>query len=123
MSKAQFLKDDLNPGEHYAGLIRGKEGKPDYHLILVPGEPQKRLTWDAAKLWAAKIGDLPTRREQSLLFINLKEQFKPEWYWSGEQHASLSNYAWGQIFDYGSQYNLNKRCEGRARAVRRLEIQ
>ena len=25
----------LQPGEHYAGIILGKEGEPSYHLILM----------------------------------------------------------------------------------------
>lgn len=47
----------------------------------------------------------------------------PAWYWSGEQHASSSDYAWIHDFDDGNQYDLNKSLEGRARAVRRLVIE
>ena len=123
MSKEQFLKENLRLGEQYAGLLLGKGGKPDQHIFLLPWEANG-VTWNAAVILAQKAGgELPTRREQSLLFANLKDQFKPEWYWSGEQHASTSDYAWIQTFGYGSQYDVRKSFYHRARAVRRLEIQ
>ena len=89
-AKAIFLASVLKPEEHYAGIILGKDGEPDHHLILLAGEAES-VNWAQAKDFAAKAGgELPTRREQSLLFANLKEQFQPRWYWSGEQHASYS---------------------------------
>jgi len=123
MSKAQWLADNLKPGEEYAGLILGKNGEPDHHLILLPGEAEE-VTFKQAEAWAKKQGGtLPTRREQSLLFANLKESFQPRWYLSGERHASDSDYAWGQTFDGGGQYYWGTTSQNRARAVRRLEIQ
>ena len=122
MSKAQWIKDNLKPGEEYAGIILGKSGEQDYHLILLPGEIE-RTGWDKSMAWAkAGIGQLPTRREQSLLFANLREHFKSAWYWSCEQHAAVSGYAWDQYFNDGGQGNVRKSYEGRARAVRRLPI-
>ena len=113
----------LANGEEYAGVILGKEGAPSHHLILLPGDPEG-ITWAEAKSWAAEVGgELPTRREQALLFANLKEQFEEAWYWSGEQHASHSDSAWSQHFDDGHQTSSNKSLKLRARAVRRLEIQ
>lgn len=121
--KAQFLADNLKKGEQYAGIILGKDGGKDYHLILLPGEAEN-VTFEQAIEWAKKVGaELPTRREQSMLFANLKEHFQPRWYWSGERHASGSDSAWGQSFDYGGQYYYNTNDQVRARAVRRLEIQ
>jgi hypothetical protein len=121
-AKASFLASVLKPGEHYAGIILGKDGEPDHHLILLPGEAES-VTWEKAKEFSAKAGgDLPTRREQSLLFANLKEQFQPRWYWSGEQHVSNSDCAWGQYFSNGDQILIHKYYYCRARAVRRLEI-
>jgi hypothetical protein len=122
MSKAQWIKENLKPGEEYAGLLLGKDGQPDQHIILLPGDPDS-VTWKQAKDFAKKQGgELPTRREQSLLFANLKEHFKGDWYWSGEQRASYSYCAWGQDFGYGTQDfdHLDFRC--RARAVRRLVL-
>ncbi|MDW3683902.1 DUF1566 domain-containing protein [Cupriavidus sp. CV2] len=111
---------DLRPGELYAGIILGKNGEPSHRLILLPGAAED-LTWEQAKEWATSVGgELPTRREQSLLFANLKEEFEGTWYWSGEQYAGGSHYAWGQNFNGGLQDSYRKYGEFRARAVRRL---
>lgn len=123
MSKALFLEQNLKPGEVYAGLILGKDGAADYHLVLLPGSVEG-ATWAKAKEFAAQAGgELPTRREQALLFANLKEQFEPRWYWSAEQHASYPSSAWIQYFGVGFQTSGRKDDGGRARAVRRLVIQ
>lgn len=112
----------LAPGEHYAGLILGKEGESNYHLILLPGE-QEKINWKDALTWAAEQGgELPNRREQALLYANLKEEFKESWYWSNTQHASTSSYAWYQSFGGGYQYDYPLTSELRARAVRRLLV-
>ena len=109
----------LNEGEHYSGIILGKEGAPSHHLILLPGESEV-INWASALSWAKSVGgELPTRREQSLLYANLKEQFKATWYWSSEQHAESADYAWVQYFGNGSQSLNHKYDEWRARAVRR----
>ena len=122
-AKKTFLALLLKKGELYAGIILGKEDEPDHHLILLPGEAEN-VNWDDAKKFAAKTGgELPTRREQSLLFSNLKEQFQERWYWSGEQHAAYSYYAWFQDFINGYQGGRNERYAGRARAVRRVVIE
>src|SRR5574343_1297718 len=115
----------LAPGEHYAGLILGKDGEPSYHLILLPGQATD-ITWEKAMKWASKQGgehvaSLPNRREQSLLFANLKEEFEKRSYWSCEAHESDSSWAWCQGFGYGLQGNFNRTYELRARAVRRLQ--
>lgn len=113
----------LKHGEHYAGIELGKNGEPSRHLILLPEEAEG-LTWSEAKEWAkTNGGELPTRRQQSLLFTNLKEQFKEAWYWSGEEHASDSGCAWYQNFGYGTQSCSGKGGKGRVRAVRSLIIE
>ena len=107
-------------GGIYAGIIRGVAGAPDQHLVLLPGDADN-VDWEAAGAFAASVGgELPTRAEQALLFANLKDQFEPRWYWSGEQAGP--SYAWGQYFDGGDQLYINRSYEGRARAVRRLPI-
>jgi hypothetical protein len=114
---------ELQPGEHYAGIILGADGSPSHHLILLPGDVDD-VTWAQAKEFAEKAGgELPTRREQALLFANLKDQFEERYYWSGAQHASTDGYAWSQDFTNGGQLNNYKSAELRARAVRRLTIQ
>ena len=113
---------ELSEGEFYAGILLGKDGEPDHHVILLPGQAND-VNFKQAQQFSADIGgDLPTRREQSLLFANLKEQFEDRWYWSGTQHASDSDYAWCQYFGNGYQYVSRKGDELRARAVRRSVI-
>jgi hypothetical protein len=120
--KASYLAANLKKDESYAGLILGKNGEPDYHLVLLPGDVDD-VTWDQAKAFAKKAGgELPTRREQSLLFANLKEEFKKRTYWSGEAYASDARYAWCQYFGHGVQYSYHTYDQLRARAVRRLPI-
>ncbi len=113
-------KIELQPGERLAGLMLDDEGKPSYYLILLPGE--EKVDWNGAKEMAAKAGaDLPTRREQSLLFANLKGEFQETWYWSGEQCSEF--HAWYQHFYYGTQGSRDEKYEGRARLVRRFVLQ
>jgi len=92
----QQVQIQLQPGEHYAGILLDEDGAPAHHLILLPGDVDG-VTWDRAKVFAAEAGgELPTRREQALLFANLPGQFEKRWYWSSEQHAADDGYAWGQ---------------------------
>ena len=121
-AKQAFLSSILKKGELYAGIILCKNGEPDHHLILLPGEA-KSVNWEDAKKFAVKAGgELPTLREQSLLYANLKEEFQEHYYWSCESHASYSDYAWYQNFDDGDQFGNHKSTTLRARAVRRLVI-
>ncbi|UGQ45096.1 DUF1566 domain-containing protein [Massilia endophytica] len=109
-------------GGTYAGLIRGVGDQPDQHLVLLADEADS-INWNAALEFAAAAGgELPTRREQALLFANLPEHFKRDWYWSCEQHAGYADYAWYQGFGNGYQSTGHKSAAGRARAVRRLPI-
>lgn len=112
----------LKPDEHYAGLILGKDGESSYHLILLP-EDKSDINWDDAIVWAKQQGgDLPNRREQALLYANLKEHFEERSYWSNTQHASSSGFAWFQVFDHGGQDYWDKGYKLRARAVRRVSV-
>ena len=120
--KAAWLKKHIKPGEIYAGLLLGENGAPDQHLVLLAGEAEA-LDWKAAIAWAKKQGgELPTRREQSLLFTNAKAHFKPTWYWSGEKHAAASGYAWCQYFGDGYQSLSHTDYQLRARAVLRIPL-
>ncbi|WP_321905187.1 DUF1566 domain-containing protein [Paraburkholderia tropica] len=113
----------LASGERYAGLVLDDDGKPSHHLILLP-EDVKGKSWSDAAAWAVERGgELPTRREQSLLFANLKQHFEKEWYWSAEEYESNDAFAWCQYFPVGTQLNGLKVFDNcRARAVRRLTI-
>jgi hypothetical protein len=93
----------LAAGERYAGLLLGENGDADYHLILLPDEVED-VSWEDAGKWAEDLGGvLPTRREQSLLFTNLKGEFQSAWYWSGQKHETDSGWAWCQNFSLGTQ--------------------
>jgi len=115
-------------GGIYAGVMSGLDGAPDYHLIVGPAF--EYATWDEQKLAVFRLSadgfndfTLPDRQEQALQFANVPELFESEWYWSGTQHASNSDYAWCQGFGDGDQHCRNKDGKLRARAVRRLIIQ
>lgn len=121
VTKKAIELPELNDGEQYAGILIGKDGTPSHHVILLANDAED-LTWKKAQEWAASIGgELPTRRELSLLRANLDEQFKRDWYWSAEEYSS--SYAWCQRFGSGSQGGSHKGAALRARAVRRLIIQ
>lgn len=120
MSKQQWITENLKAGEVYAGLILGQNGEPDHHLILLPGQATD-VDWKSAGTWAKQQGgELPTRREQSLLFANCKAEFEPRWYWSCEKVDA--SYAWYQFFGYGNQFSYRINSQFRARAVRRLVL-
>lgn len=110
----------LDDGEYYAGLILGKNGDRDYHVVLL-ADQAKDVSWNAARDWASGAGgELPTRRELSLLYANLKEQFERDWYWSNEAQEPRAQLVWGQNFNSGIQTMYGRPFRGRARAVRRL---
>lgn len=119
----------VGQGGVHAGVARGNDGQPDYHLI-VGDESAKKMPQKAALEWALRTGapsfadfSLFNRREQALCFANVPELFKKEWYWSCEQYAPHPVYAWVQGFGYGSQDYTSKVNDCWARAVRRLVIQ
>ncbi|MBR8151041.1 C-type lectin domain-containing protein [Burkholderia vietnamiensis] len=109
----------LAAGERCAGPILDEDGALSHYLILLPGEAES-VTWDQAREWAEQQGgELPSRREQSLLFTNLQGEFESAWYWSGEE-AETSGWAWSQRFYGGTQYHGPQTRQLRARAVRRF---
>ncbi len=123
MTAHRYIRDALASGEHYAGLILGKDGKPDHHLVLLAGEAEE-VSWSAAREWAQGLGgDLPTRRELALLYANQREQFQRMWYWSSEPQEPRAHLVWGQNFTSGIQTMYGRPFRGRARAVRRLPVE
>lgn len=112
----------LAEGETYIGALGDQAGNLT-HIILLPGDNDDN-TWKKQLAWAKKQGgDLPTRLELSLMWANCRDQFKKDWYWSNEQHAAFSDYAWCQGFGHGYQSGSHTHDELRARAVRRLIIE
>lgn len=104
------------------GVMAGQSGAPDYLLIDLGEEPEKDVTWEEANAWAASVGgDLPTRREQAVMFGNRADgQYRVRWYWSGEQRANEPAWAWGQHFSDGFQSSSRKDNPTLARAVLRV---
>ena len=122
-AKAAFLAANLKAGEQYAGLLLGKNGEPDQHLVVVAVNDTK-ANWAAQTEWAKGVGgELPGRRELNLLRANVRELFKDDWYWSSETYESESSYAWCQFFSPGYQGDCHKSAALRAVAVRRIEVQ
>jgi hypothetical protein len=120
-SSAAIQIPALAEGEIYVGCIGDAAGNL-HHVILLPGD-NDYATWKDQMAWAKSIGgDLPNRIEQAMLFANFRDQFKRDWYWSCDPHASVSDYAWGQRFYYGRQGTSLEGSKLRARAVRRSAI-
>ena len=112
----------LKHGEKFVGVILSADGSRRHALILLPGEAED-INWKKANEWAASQGgELPDRVEGALLFATLKEEFKPEAYWTREQCAGDVAFAWCQTFGNGYQDVDHKDGQLRARAVRRLTI-
>jgi hypothetical protein len=110
----------LKKGETYAGVLL-KDGKPSHHLIVLPGDERKN--WKDAIAWAKKQGgEIPTRKEQALLFANASGVFEGAWYWSSEEYSGTADYAWIQYFLNGLQFSFHKSDDYRCRAVRRVPI-
>ena len=113
MTEHRYAKQELAEGEHYAGLILGKEGQPDHHLLLLPGEAEE-VSWSLAREWALSAGgELPSRRELALLYANLREHFQRRWYWSSEPQEPRSHLVWGQNFTSGIQTMYGRPFRGR----------
>jgi hypothetical protein len=121
-AKQEFLASILKKGERYAGIILGKDGEPDYHLILLAPK-EVYANWETAKEFTIKVGgELPTRSEQYLLIANLREEFQGKYYWSGDLRAFSSDFAWCHNFYGGGESNYSKHIVLSARAVRRVVI-
>jgi len=113
------------------GIMAGQDGKPDYLLISAEKkhhhvgaafaemqEYPKGLTIDGHNDFK-----MPTRKEQRVQWANAKPgQFEGAYYWSCEQSAYDSAYAWSQNFNHGNQYYWHKGYKYRGCAVRRVPI-
>ena len=114
-------------GGTYAGIVRGRDGQPDRHMVLADARPNTRLNWQAAMAWAAGVEvdghtdfSLPDRYQSAVLFGNLDDQFEKAWYWTST--PASEGYAWYQLFSYGLQSSNLTSYEGRARAVRLIPL-
>lgn len=115
-------------GGKFTGIMRGRDGGPDY--ILISGPKLNKCNWSDMNKRAAEVEvdghkdfRLPYRSEQSLQRANMPEEFDKEWHWSCEQHASYEDYAWAQDFSDGNQSYLSEDYECLGCAVRMIPIQ
>ena len=91
-------------------------------IVLLANRPNKRLTWKKAMAWAEEAhGVLPSRPVSATLFMHAKAAIEPDWYWTCDEFDG--SYAWGQYFGSGSQYYSRKSYEGRAVAVRLIQLE
>jgi hypothetical protein len=112
---------ELQPGEHYAGVVLDAEGKVMHHLVLMAQKPTGKLSWQDAMDWAISAGGhLPTRQEQALLYANCKPHLQSGWHWSCETHEEDASCAWFCYFNHGYQGNDLQSYGGSAVAVRRF---
>lgn len=110
-------------GEKFVGIIISADGKIKKRLYLLPGDNDD-ANWKNQMAWAESIGGrLPDRVEGALLFATMKDEFKPEAYWTCEQHAASSDTAWCQTFNDGNQSSYDTSFKLRARAVRSETIE
>ena len=113
-------------GGIYAGVARGENGQPDYHLILATKAPRQGFTWEDAKAYAQTIAveghhdfTLPSRFESALLYANMRDKFNTDhWHWTGTEYSA--GRAFGQFFSTGQQYDAAVWLEVGARFVRRF---
>jgi hypothetical protein len=114
-------------GGTYGGVGRGRDGKPDCHLILADAEPPTDLSWSAGIEWCkALVVDghndfvMFDRFDSHVLCSNVGELFEPDWHWTSTQYSKGT--AFVQDFTSGLQGRIGKKAELRVRAVRRLRI-
>lgn len=115
----RMLPPPAKKGETYAGIIF-KKGRPKYHLFKRSQEEEGK-TFDEGKQLAGKDG--ANCDELRLFMTSIPHKFKTDMpYWSTEEHAGHSNYAWRQWFDNGSQDHWYKGNKSRVCLVRRVPI-
>lgn len=116
-------------GGIFTGIGIGNDDRGDVAVITAESDFDAP-TWNAATEKAEAYSadghrdfSLPWRSEQPLQFANLRARFKPEAYWSREQHREHSGCAWYQYFTNGNQdYGRQSLSYVRACAVRRFPI-
>ena len=114
---------ELRPGEQYAGLVLKDDGTPLHHLVRMAEQTTNPLSWQDATAWASKAGgELPTRREMSLIYAHCRARVRHEWCWSGESFEADTASAWSCHLGDGFQSTHLKWYENDAIAVRRIPI-
>lgn len=99
MSKQEWMKQALNPGEQYGGFLLGQHGAPDCHIIVV--SRKKNVTLGEAQAWAAeRHAQLPSAREMFSIYLNRADLFEDSFdrYWTSEA-CPPSRYATGALLN------------------------
>lgn len=117
MSKAQFLKDNIKPGETYLGFFP----QGDFHLVEI-AVSESRMTYHEAEKWAKSVGGcLPTDFEEMIASFGDR---KSDWFWVRTNFAGLSkfqqNYASKQV--HGQLHTGDIYRQNSARSVRRIYL-
>lgn len=137
-------------GGIYAGIMRGENGQPDYHLVKatdaalsdlkgqwgaygqdIPGATQRhdglantQAMVDAgselAKQVVAAGAYIASQGEAALCAANIPDQFPDDDHWTSTQDSPDT--AWAQDFEYGRSRVSLKDYARRAVAVRRLTL-
>jgi len=112
----------LQKGEILAGI--STDGKSAYRLAVMEIDGIEQTNHAAALAHARKLGgDLPSRIDGLVLHGALKEKFKTDrYYWTNEDYAGVSSYAWTQWFGNGGQDRWFKSDSGRVVVVRRVPL-
>ncbi len=94
------------------------------HIIRMALMPADGMTWQTAMNFAKDAGgELPSHVESALLFETKEEgEFKPDWYWTREQHPGLGSCACCQDFSNGGQYFVREGHKCLVVLVRRVAI-
>ncbi len=139
------------PESVYAGVMRGEDGQPDYHLVVLPKATQdaRRRPWGEygkhlegcthrrdgllnTQALAAAGSDLAAKAleaghyiasqgEAHLIAANVHDLMPSGWYWTSTQYSPDG--AWAQGFESGDSNIDFKTSEFRAVAVRRFVLQ
>lgn len=121
LAKIGQFSPDL--GGIYAGIMSDSD-KPDYHLILLPGQ-QIDVDYAMAEDWSGMVGgSIPTDREALLLGINCPDIMDPAgYYWTSDQcdiYPGMNQVV--HDFETNSNSVVNKADFYKACAVRRIPV-
>lgn len=115
----------LAKSEIYIGCLGDAAGNLN-HVILLPGDNDD-ATLEEQMAWAKSIGgDLPSRIELAMIYINTPGKLEENLYWSSTSGCPIPMSGirwWYQSFADGHQDSFPPDVRLRAIAVRRVPIQ
>jgi hypothetical protein len=110
------------PRKHMEGVESHHNGHANTAGLTAAGEHPAAAHCAAVEVDGHTDFYLPSRDELRLAYVNAKDAFTPEWYWTSTQCHGDSDTAWVQGFAQGFMLDDGKSNVYRARAVRRIEI-